>query len=42
LNRNVPGVYVPDHLIKALAKTPRVERIAKSIELMAEVSARIQ
>jgi 5,10-methylenetetrahydrofolate reductase len=37
MNANVPGVYVPDHMIKALAKAPRKERAKKSIDLMAEL-----
>jgi 5,10-methylenetetrahydrofolate reductase len=37
MNENVPGVFVPDHIIKSLAEVPRKERAKKSIELMAEL-----
>jgi 5,10-methylenetetrahydrofolate reductase len=36
MNANVPGVFVPDHMIKAIAAAKRKERPAKSVELMAE------
>jgi 5,10-methylenetetrahydrofolate reductase len=37
MNANVPGVFVPEHMISALAKAKRKERAAKSVELMAEL-----
>jgi methylenetetrahydrofolate reductase (NADPH) len=37
MNANVPGVFVPNHMIKALSETAQKERAAKSIELMAEL-----
>jgi len=37
MNENVPGVNVPDHIIKQLAEVPRKDRPKKSIELMAEL-----
>jgi 5,10-methylenetetrahydrofolate reductase len=37
MNANVPGVFVPDHMIQALAETPRTQRPQKSVELMAEL-----
>jgi len=37
MNANVPGVFVPDHMIEALEQAPRKERAQKSIELMAEL-----
>jgi 5,10-methylenetetrahydrofolate reductase len=36
MNANVPGVFVPDHMIKAMSAAKRKERPAKSVELMAE------
>jgi len=36
MNGNVPGVFVPDHMIKALSAAKRKARPAKSVELMAE------
>ncbi|MCD6508198.1 methylenetetrahydrofolate reductase [Candidatus Poribacteria bacterium] len=37
MNENVPGVFVPDSIIKSLAEVPRKERAKKSIELMAQL-----
>lgn len=37
MNENVPGVTVPDHIIKQLAEVSRKDRPKKSIELMAEL-----
>ena len=37
MNENVPGVIVPDYIIKQLAEVPRKDRPKKSIELMAEL-----
>jgi len=37
MNQNVPGVFVPDHIINALTKAPKKKRARKSIELMAEL-----
>lgn len=37
MNANVPGVFVPDSIIKTLAKTSKKKRAKKSIELMAEL-----
>lgn len=37
MNANVPGVLVPDSIIKTLAKTSKKKRAKKSIELMAEI-----
>jgi methylenetetrahydrofolate reductase (NADPH) len=37
MNANVPGVYVPDHMIKALAEAPSKQRAQKSVELTAEL-----
>ena len=37
MNANVPGVSVPDSLIKRLAEAPKGARAAKSLELMAEL-----
>jgi 5,10-methylenetetrahydrofolate reductase len=42
MNANVPGVFVPDHMVSALAKAKRKERAAKSVELMAEFINEIQ
>jgi len=37
MNANVPGVFVPDAMIEALAKAPKDDRAQKSVELMAEL-----
>lgn len=37
MNANVPGVLLPDSIIKTLAKTSKKKRAKKSIELMAEI-----
>lgn len=37
MNANVPGVFVPDHMIKALNDAPKNARADKSVELMAEL-----
>ena len=37
MNQNVPGVFVPDSIIKPLAKPSKKKRAKKSIELMAEL-----
>jgi 5,10-methylenetetrahydrofolate reductase len=42
MNANVPGVFVPDPMIKALAKAPRKERAQKSVELMAELISELK
>jgi 5,10-methylenetetrahydrofolate reductase len=42
MNANVPGVFVPDHMIDALAKAPRKERAQKSIELTAQLIAELK
>ena len=42
MNANVPGVSVPDSMIKRLAGVPRKERAKRSIELMAELIREIK
>lgn len=37
MNKNVPGVFVPEPIIKTLAKTSKKKRARKSIELMAKL-----
>jgi len=42
MNANVPGVYVPDAIIKRLAEAPKQERAKVSIEIMAELIKEIK
>ena len=42
MNANVPGVYVPDTIIKRLAEAPKQERAKVSIEIMAELIKEIK
>lgn len=42
MNSNVPGVFVPDSIIKPLSKTSKKKRTKKSIELMAELIREIK
>jgi 5,10-methylenetetrahydrofolate reductase len=37
MNANVPGVFVPDHMVKAMAQAKRKARAQTSIDLMADL-----